>query len=1052
MILLFPARVLRFGRFLPILLAIGSAAHGADAPLTFNRDIRPILSDKCFACHGFDSSKRKAELRLDTAEGILGKGESGEIVIKPGDPAGSEFWKRIVATDKDDVMPPPKSHKSLNGAEKETLRRWIAQGAPFQKHWAFEPPVKAALETMGSVGRIGPIIRNELDGFIQGRLQREGLAATPEADKATLIRRVTIGLTGLPPALREVDAFLADPSPDAYEKVVDRLLGSVHYGEQMARHWLDVARYGDTHGLHYDNERSMWPYRDWVVTAFNRNLSFKQFTIEQLAGDLLPNATPDQVVATGFNRCNITTGEGGAIDAEYRFIYAVDRTSTTAQTWMGLTAGCAVCHDHKFDPLTQKEFYQLYAFFNSSADPAMDGNAFLTAPTIKLPTPEEKKRLADFDARLKRVSEQITGELAKITYIDPASIVPPPPARDEVLVLVEDDFPEKAVVTSVGNPLTWITKKNGPVSSGARSLRISGKAMTQDYYQSGAEPIVIPPNGRFSFMVFLDPAEAPGAVMLQFHTSAWKHRAVWGDIAAINFGTINTTERFSAGPLPETGKWVQLEVESAKIGLNPGDKVVGIAFTLHAGTAHFDKLVMTGRIDDATDPSKSLLAWIKPREGKDTKGLPGEVNKIFKTEAAKRTAEQQKQLRDYYFANVCAATKPLFAPFQAEEAKVKGEREALDDSIPGTFVMKDMEKPRDSFIMQRGAYNKPGELVLPGVPAAFPALIQAQGTETVPAPRPTRLDLANWLVADNHPLTARVTVNRFWQQFFGVGLVKSAGDFGSQGESPSHPELLDWLAVSFRETGWDIKKLVRLMVTSGTYRQAATAPDLLWKRDPYNRLLARGPRLRLDAEELRDGALAVSGLLNLTVGGKGVRPYQPPNIWEPVGFVGSNTRFYKADSGSALYRRSLYTFFKRTAPPPFMINFDAPPREQSCVFRERSNTPLQALQLMNDVQYIEAARAFAERLMAEGGNTPEEKITFAYRTALARSPAPAELAIVMDAFKQHMTAYQQKPEAAGKLIRQGESKPKVGIPEPELAAWTLIANLVLNLDEVISRQ
>ena len=533
--------------------------------------------------------------------------------------------------------------------------------------------------------------------------------------------------------------------------------------------------------------------------------------------------------------------------------------------------------------------------------------------------------------------------------------------------------------------------------------------------------------------------------MIQFNTPGWKHRAMWGEATAIpGWGAPNTGERFIAGLLPASNGWQILEVPAASMGLNAGDKITGLAFTLDGGTALFDGLKVTGTIDEAKDETKSLLAWLTAREGKDTAGLPGELNNLLKSvPAATRTDAQQKQLRDYFLINICQTTKPVLATIEAEIAKLKSEREQLDKAIPSTFVMKDLEAPRESFVMVRGAYDKPGEKVVRDVPAAFPPLPNKE--------KPTRLDLAKWLMAESNPLSARVTVNRFWQQVFGIGLVKTSGDFGSQGQPPSHPELLDWLAVTFRESGWDMKKLVRLMITSATFRQSSAAPEALWQRDPENRLHARGARLRLDAEEVRDNALAISGLLKTKMGGAGVRPYQPPNIWEPVGFDGSTTRNYVQDKGDSLYRRSLYTFIKRTAPPPFMVNFDAPSREQSCTVRERSNTPMQALQLMNDVQHIEAARGFAERLMTEGGATADERITFGYRLVLARHPSAEELEVVRAALGEHLAKYQAAPEAAGKLIRQGESPPRAGLAEPELAAWTLIANLLLNLDETITR-
>ncbi len=1023
--------------FFPTLFALASLSPALAGELAFNRDIRPILSANCFACHGFDAKNRKAEMRLDTAEGAYGKAESGASPIVPRDLKGSELWVRINAEDEDEKMPPKKSHKTLTATDKAKLKQWIEEGAVYQKAWAFEAPLKAAVPGKTS---------HPLDGFIFDRLNREGLAPQPEADKETLIRRVTLATTGLPPTVAEVDDFLADTAGDAYEKVVDRLLSSPRYGEQMARHWLDVARYGDTHGLHLDNERSMWLYRDWVVGAFNRNLSFKDFTIEQLAGDLLPNATTEQIVASGFNRCNVTTSEGGAIAEEFIYRYAVDRTTTTAQAWMGLTVGCAVCHDHKFDPIKQREFYSLYAFFHSNADPAMDGNALLTAPILKVSTPVQTKRLAELDAKNAAAEKSLQAELDRVAYSDPANVVPLPPAVERETMLVDDDFPAGAKVTSTptGRAATWLEKADMPVASGERALKISGKDVTQDYYEAGAAPIDLEPGSRFVLNVFIDTADAPRAVMVQFNAGGWKHRAMWGDEKAIpGWGAPKTGERYVAGALPAAGTWTKLEVDAEKVGLKAGDQITGIAFTQHGGTALFDALSVISRTDDAHNPAKSLLAWLKPREGKDTQGLPAELNKILKSvKSEKRTPAQNKQLRNYYLANSCAATKAALAPLATDVAKLKKERDDLDKMIPASLVMRDLDRPRNSFVMIRGAYDKPGEKVSRDVPEALPPLPDKAN--------PTRLDLARWLVADNHPLTARVAVNRLWQQFFGVGIVKTAGDFGSQGQPPSHPELLDWMAVNFRETGWDMKKLVRFFLTSATYRQSSAAPAALWARDPENRLHARGPRFRLDAEELRDNALAVSGLLDSTMGGRGVRPYQPPNIWEPVAYIDSTTAKYKADTGPALYRRSLYTFLKRTAPPPFMVNFDGPSREQSCTGRERSDTPMQALQLMNDVQHVEAARALAERVMTSGGTTPEERIAFTYRCILSRKPTPEETAIVHTAYQQHLATYQKAPGEAAKFIRQGESKPKPGLPEPELAAWTLVANLLLNLDETIN--
>ncbi|MEK0450437.1 MAG: hypothetical protein RL088_2705 [Verrucomicrobiota bacterium] len=1019
---------------LGILLSAISAGHAA-APdqVNFNQHIRPILSDKCFSCHGFDSKHRKADLRLDTPEGAYADNDGVKAII-PGKPDESEAWKRILSKDEDEVMPPPDSHKTLNEAERALIKRWIEQGAKYQKHWSFEAPVK-------------PAGLDSIDAIISARLNREGLKIAPQADKETLIRRVSFALTGLPPSIAEVDAFLADKSPDAYEKMVDRYLASPRYGEEMARHWLDVARYADTHGLHLDNERQMWAYRDWVINAFNENQRFDQFTIEQLAGDQLPEPTQKQLIATGFNRCNVTTSEGGAIAEEFIYRYAVERASTTASTWMGLTAGCAQCHDHKFDPLSTKEFYSLYAFFHSAADPAMDGNALLTAPTIKVATPDSEKKLAELTAKVAEKEKALEDAAAKLAYTDPATIQPRPEVKVAETVWFEDEFPAGAKVQSSGHPLKLRTKEQGAqVFSGKVAIKRSADGLTQDFYNEGAAPLVIPQDAKLFAYVFLDPTTPPTSVMLQFNlNNSWDQRAVWGEQTAIEWGKPGTKERFNAGPLPEKGRWTRLEVDAEKVGLKAGDRIAGFALTQFAGLVYWDKIGVTGKVDPATDPSRSFLAWWKENTGKNLKDIPKSLaNALREGPDKKPGAAMEKKLRDYYLINICADTKTALAPFFGELAAMKTQRDGIEKTMPSTFIFRDMEKPRDSFVMMRGAYDKPGEKVVPGTPAFLPPL-QKQGE------RATRLDLAKWLVSPEHPLTARVTVNRFWQQFFGYGLVKSSGDFGSQGLPPTHPELLDWLAISFRESGWDVKALVRKMVTSATFRQASRVSPELVQRDPENLLLARGPRFRLDAEQVRDNALFVSGLLNTEMGGKGVRPYQPANIWEPVGYSDSNTRYYKQDTGPGLYRRTIYTFFKRTAPPPYMANFDAPNREQSCTMRERSNTPMQALQLMNDTQHVEAARVLAQRMIKEGGADVSARIDFAFRTVLARKPEPAEMAILQKQLAAHLIRYQQDAESAKKLIAVGESKADAKLDPAQLAAHTLVASTVLNLDETVSR-
>jgi hypothetical protein len=1017
--------------------ALAALPASAAAPLDFNRDIRPILSDNCFACHGFDAKKRKADLRLDTPEGAYALID-GIQPIKPGDPAASSIIERILSTDEDEVMPPPESHKKITPQQAEILQRWIKEGAKYKNHWAFEKPIKATVPKVA-----GGLVRNPIDAFIQDRLRQEALSPAPEASKETLIRRVTLDLTGLPPTIAEVDAYLADNSPDAYEKVVSRLLKSERYGEHMGRYWLDAARYADTHGLHLDNERSMWPYRDWVIRAFNDNLPFDEFTRWQLAGDLLPNATVDQQIASGFNRCNVTTSEGGSIAEEFVFRYAVDRTDTTVAVWMGLTAGCAVCHDHKFDPISQKEFYSLYAFFNSAADPAMDGNILLTPPILRLSTPDQKQELASLEKQIAAKQGDIKAAIAKIDYVDPSTLTPPPTVQSSEVVWFEDAFPAGVKVQSSEGAATFVSKKDGPVFSGETALRRTATAVAQDFFSGGAS-FDVPANGRITAQCFLDPANPPTSIMIQFHVGGWNHRAFWGEEGAIPFGQVRTPERVKMGALPKTGEWVKLDIPIDKIGLKPGMKVTGYAFTQFGGTVSWDRLSMSSRVDPAKDPQWSWKVWITKNQGTRVAALPQDLQTLVRgKKSAEWTEAETKQVKDWWFENEYQGARDIVNGVRGQKLALESKRKALEDLIPATFIMADLPQPRESFIMNRGQYDQPGEKVGRGTPAVFPPLPNAG--------QPTRMDLANWLVSPDHPLTARVTVNRLWQQFFGTGLVKTTNDFGSQGEPPSHPELLDWLSVTFRENGWDMKAFVTQIVTSHTYRQsAAFTPESLAK-DPENRLMARGPRFRADAEVVRDSALFVSGLLSPKIGGKGVRPYQPENIWEPVGFGGSNTRNYVQDKGESLYRRSLYTFWKRTAPPPAMTNFDAPNRESYCLRRERSNTPLQALNLMNDVQYFEAARNFAQQLLLHKGASTDTRLTTAFRSSTGRYPTAQEAEIIRRALDQHLAAYKARPEEARQAITYGESKPDPSLNVSELAAWTMVTNLLLNLDEMVTK-
>ncbi len=1025
-------------------------APDAAVRIQFNRDVRPILASNCFDCHGFDAKKRQAELRLDTAEGAL-QDHNGSAAIRPGDLSGSEVWNRIVSDDPDVVMPPPSTKKSLTSEQKQTLKLWIEQGAVYQQHWAFEPPVTA---TEAAPAEPAPAAsswaRTQVDHYILKELQQRGLQPQPEADRETLIRRVAFTLTGLPPTIAEVDLYLADTSAKAYENMVDRYLASPRYGEEQARHWLDVARYGDTHGLHLDNERQMWAYRDWVVKAFNSNLPFDQFTTWQLAGDLLPEPTLDQLVATGFNRCNVTTSEGGAISEEWLYRYAVDRTSTVMQAWMGLTAGCAVCHDHKFDPVTQRDFYSMYSFFYSATDPAMDGNIRDTKPFVKVPSPEQQQALLAAREHEAAVRQKLEAALASVPYTDPASGAAASQSGQPVSdAIIDDDFQLGAKVRNTSrNDVQWVLDPEFSAKSGRRVLELAFGSRYDVTVDPTLIPVVVPEQeGQLEFWLRIDPFYPPTVFAVQLDDGSGAKRVYWGDGSEFgNSGNVNM------GEVPGAGEWIHYAIDLTKAGIRPGSQIKSLALIQNRGRIWVDDVRISGRNTAAADPLSSFQAWWIRSKGTKPDAVPAELMTLLtggpKDDAP---ADQVEKLKQFYLSTVQRISESPIHAIRAELQDAKLKTVAIDATIPGTFVFGDLEKPRDAFVMMRGQYDKPGDKVVPAVPDAFPPLRSADGQPLSKDQRANRLDLARWLLSAENPLTARVTVNRFWQQIFGTGIVKTSDDFGTRGDYPSHPELLDWLALHYRSIGWDTKQLYKLLLTSAVFRQQAVTSDAIYQQDPENRLLARGARFRLDAEQLRDNALYVSGLMDLTMGGRGVLPYQPPDIWEPVGYENSNTRFYMQDHGSSLYRRSVYCFLKRTAPPPFMSNFDGPNREQFCTRRERSNTPLQALQLMNDVQHFEAARALAERAVSEGGLTPEERILWMYRSVLSRRPDATELMLTKKAFQVQHDLFAAEPAAAAKAIRVGDSTPKSTAGDVETAAWTMIANLILNLDEAVCR-
>ena len=1030
------------------LLALSSllaAPALAQDKISFNEHIRPILSDNCFACHGKDAAHREARLRLDVSDGATALRGEGLPAITPGKPDKSELWWRINATDPEERMPPEDSHKKpLTAEQRALLKRWIEQGAVYQNHWAYEPVTRPALPA--AAGGAG---EHPVDRFIGAKLAAQKLKLSPEASREMLIRRVTLDLTGLPPTPAEVDAFLADKSADAYERVVQRLLASPRYGEHFGRYWLDAVRYADTHGLHLDNVRTIWPYRDWVVQAFNRNLPFDQFTIEQLAGDLLPNPTIDQRVASGYNRNHLSTSEGGAIEAEAEMRNTADRVDTTSAVWMGLTANCASCHDHKFDPLTQKEYYSLGAIFKGLADRPWDGNVRLSGPVAVIAnSPAKQRRIDEITKAIKpleaavtkRADELAAGEFKPRKYAKT-------PITYEVIWAEDSDMPtpENVLAPAIGE---WRGGENVPVVGGKRALRLEGKVEKPIAFTAGDVVLTVRTEARAFVNVHLDPANPPRAISIEFigEEKTKTRRKVWGDAAA--FGADVAANSIPGGPLPAAGGYAKLELTACDSGVEEGKTYTGIRIAQSDGAAWWDHIGAVYKSPSAVDdPLLSKDAWARSlRTGArafEAMALRHDINFLVGLSSTQQNDDEKQRQATWWRDYVYGPTRAALEPEVHAARRLLAEQVHYEMTFPVTLISGERDEPLPAHIMIRGQYDKPGERVTAGTPAFLPPI--PKGGERV-----TRLDFARWLVDPRHPLTARVAVNRLWLQLFGAGLVRTPADFGAQGEPPTHPQLIDWLASEFVRSGWDVKKFVTLLVTSRTYRQDSSVPPALLELDPLNKLLARGPRLRLDAEVLRDQALALGGLLRPEIGGPPVKPYQPINIWEPVAFGGSNTKTYVQDHGDALYRRSLYTFWKRTAPAPAMSTFDAPSRETFCIGRNRSDTPLQALALMNDVQQFEAARGFAEQLLSRPSNEPE-RLVYAFRCATARTPTKAEQSLLAQTLAQHRAHFEKNTEAASQVIRNGESKPSDKLPIVDFAAWTMVANLLLNLDETVTR-
>ena len=966
---------------LSITLSTASAAE-----LSFNRDIRPILSDNCFYCHGPDKNHRKGDLRLDVREELIKLGPQTLI-------------ERITTTDSDDLMPPAESHKKLSLKQKDTLNQWIAEGSKYEPHWAFVPPMK-------------PKSGNSIDDFVQAELKKHGLQPAPKASRETLIRRLSLDLTGLPPmqdnqTRRQSDKETGNapgslsPHPmvslSSYEEQVDSLLNSPHYGEHMAVSWLDAARFADTNGYQVDRDRELWPWRDWVIKAFNATMPFDQFTIEQLAGDLLPGATLDQKIATGFHRNHMFNEEGGIIAEEFLAEYTADRVETTAAVWMGQTFNCCRCHDHKFDPFTAKDFYAMKAFFHNVPEKGVGiyGNPVRTnaPPFMKLPAPELEAKITALNAKLKPVEDKLKG-------------------------LAAGDL-EPWVKKLATAKIDWQPLEPLKATGGDNPPQITDKAVLIGPQETRANNIVIKAKltaGKITAMRLECSTTAPSASFQWSELKVGKTKLHAIDATHVNVLDSDRKTKSVLSVAPNKPMQALFELEKPLEG-SEVEIIIGV--------------------ENAGGPSQwRLFATTIPTDVV----APASIVTLAQKEHAKQTAAERKQLADFRLAQM-----PEHRRLSEEAAALKKQIAAAEAEIPTTLVMEEQKEMRPTFILMRGAYDKPGEKVAAATPGVLPAL-------AADLPR-NRLGLAKWLVSRENPLTARVIVNRFWQHFFGTGLVRTSEDFGSQGEQPSHPELLDWLAVTFQESGWDVKNLVKMIVTSETYQQSSQFSVRSAQLDPMNTWLSRGPRHRLSAEVIRDQALAASGLLVEKIGGPSVKPYHPPGLYEQVVAQRDNPKAtYQQGTGDDLHRRSLYTYWKRSVPHPGMLLFDAPFRETCALRRSRSNTPLQALNLMNDPTYVEAARFLAQRMIKEGGASIESRLTHGFRLLLARKPSPQELQVLTAAVERSIQDFAKDAEAAKKLLSLGEAKSDDKLPPAELAAYTTVASTLINLDETITKE
>ncbi|HTB13448.1 MAG TPA: DUF1553 domain-containing protein [Bryobacteraceae bacterium] len=1014
------------------LLALSElVAAGSD--VEFNRDVRPILSDKCYVCHGPDAAAKHVPFRLDSEEAAKADLGAGRRAIVEGNADASELVKRTGTSKPALRMPPPSSGLTLNASEIATLREWVAEGAKWQKHWSFIPPVRPPVPPLKNAAWV----RRPIDAFVLQKLEREGLKPSPEANRETLIRRVSLDLTGLPPTPAEIDAFLLDRSPDAYEKVVDRLLRSPHYGERMAFRWLDAARYADTNGYQFDGERVMWRWRDWVIDAFNRNLPFDQFARDQIAGDMLPNATREQKIATGFNRNHRANTEDGIVPEEYAVEYVVDRVETTSAVFMGATLGCARCHNHKYDPFTQKEFYQVFAYFNNIPEQGRAMKYGNSEPMIPAPTNQQQAALDALDQKYRAAENALDKQE---TFI----------AKDQ-----------KHWVQGLPAPAYWTPTRDldTAASFGRTSLAsvFDGKVFVN-------RPTVakFDIEDRFTLSAWIYSDETPdGSVMSRMADNPkGKGFGVHLDHGKVHVSMtsnwVDDAIRVETDRVLEPKAWHQITVTYSGSRMAEGihvyvdghlEKTKVLLDTLYrpfrnAGKA-FDEPFRIGggwgrerRFRGRIDEVRVYRRVLDDRE-LAVLALGESLNEIARKPEGQRSAVENFELRSAYLeTGAPSAIRNLSEQIGA----LLDERATLEATLPTVMVMAEANPPKSTFLLFRGAYDHPGDKVTPGVPAVLPPL---------PSGAPNnRLGFAEWLIAPNNPMLARVTVNRFWQMYFGTGIVKTVEDFGSQGEWPSNPEMLDWLATEFVRSGWDVKALEKLIVTSATYRQSSEARPEMLQRDPENRLLARGPRFRLPAEMIRDQALSAAGLLVEKIGGPSVKPYQPEGLWKEISMQDMD---YVQGHGEDLYRRSLYTFWKRTIAPPEMINFDSANRE-ACVVREtRTNTPLQALNLMNDVTYLEAARFVGQRMMKEGGTNAEDRLRFGFRLVTGHWPSQVQQDVLLKNLRFHL-GYFSDSARADAYLKQGESPPDPRLDRRELAAYTSVGSLLLNLDESMTKE